>query len=246
LISVALPVRNESGLVQRNVRLVAELLDSSYERDQWELLVIDNQSTDDTFEKVVQLMSELPNLRPIRVPRKGVGIALITGWSVARGDALVYTDADLPFNLQDLKHIIDATMNWPGLVIGSRYAKGGSYKTSKLRRFLSISYIRWTNLLFNYNVSDNCGIKGIRKKDFLQVLPFIHSEDWFFGTEIIVACRMLNVEVKEVPVRCEDNDKRPSNVRVFATILKFIQLSLMLRIRLYTDSWKNHRPAQVV
>jgi len=237
-ISLVLPVFNEAAIIDKSVRTIAEFLDRTYGSLRWELIVADNKSTDGTYQKALATIRSLGDsrIRAIYVKRRGVGAALRSGWSQSTGDVLAYVDADLPFRLSGLRAVIDTAMLGPDVVIGSRYAPGGEYETTRLRRFLSRSWIHWLNLLFACEVTDNCGIRSIKRSAFLKLLPSFWSEGWFFGAELIVLARRASLRLVEVPVQCVNNRSRPSSVRLFSTILGFLRLSLTLRIHISAGS----------
>jgi glycosyltransferase involved in cell wall biosynthesis len=198
------------------------------------MIIADNKSTDETYATVLSLLGRLGDdrIHAMRVERKGVGVALRTAWTHSTGQVLSYLDADLPFRLDNLKSVIDSAIQGSDMVLGSRYMKGGVYGTSSLRRFLSRAYVLWVNVLFHCGVTDNCGIRCVRRNAFFKMITYLENDDWFFGTEMLVFARNLAMIVQEVPVQCVNNTSRPSSVRLFHTILDFVRLSLTLRIRL--------------
>jgi len=237
-ISLVVPVFNEAAIVDKSIRKIAEFLEKNYSSFQWELIVADNKSTDETYQMAVRTIRELGDerIRVIYIERKGVGAALRAGWSQSTGDVLAYVDADLPFRLSNLQAVINGAMLDSDVVIGSRYAPGGLYETTRLRRLLSRSWVYWINLLFRCKVTDNCGIRSIKRSAFIQLLPLLSSDGWFFGAELIVMARKASLRLVEVPVQCLSNDSRPSSVRLISTIFLFLTLSLTLRIRISAGS----------
>ncbi len=237
-VSVVLPVFNEAPIVDKSIRTIAGFLGESYGSLGWELIIADNKSTDGTYERALTTIQEIGDdrIHALRVERQGVGIALRTAWSQSTGDILAYVDADLPFRISDLGTVINAAMSGPDVVIGSRYTKGGRYETTLVRRVLSRTWIYWINLLFRCGISDNCGIRSIKRNAFLKLRPLFSSDGWFFGAELIILARKGSLRLVEVPVQCMNNRSRASNVRVFSTIALFLRQSLTLRIRISTGS----------
>ncbi len=231
LVSVALPAYNESNIIAESARTIVDCLKTWYGDNEWELIIVDNGSTDSTFDIALSLSRILPNVVPLRIDQKGVGAALKAAWGIAKGNVIAYTDADLPFRLENLRDVINNTVGTTDITIGSRHMRGGYYKTSALRFLLSHAYILWLNLLFDCRISDNCGIRSLKKEAYVRMLPFLKSDGWFFGTEVIVAARRLRLVLEEVPVHCHNNDARPSSVNILAIILSHVKLTLLLRLR---------------
>ena len=90
LVTVAIPVRNGATVIAPQL---AALAGQEYDHP-WELLVIDNGSTDGTAEVVAGFASSLPSLRVVREDRAGIGPARNRALSEARGDLLAICDAD--------------------------------------------------------------------------------------------------------------------------------------------------------
>ncbi len=235
-VSVALPAYNESRIIANSIRKMVGSLTSWYGDNEWELIVVDNGSTDDTFEIASSLSRTLPNVVPIRIEQRGLGAALRAGWGAANGDVLAYVDSDLPFRMENVADIINKTINDSDVTIGSRHMQGGLYQTTTLRSFLSNVFIRWVNLLYGCNISDSSGIKGLKKEAFLRLLPMLKDNEWFFGIELIVGARKLGLKVKEVPVQVCNNNSRPSSVRIFNTAVMSLERSLLLKLRMSIDS----------
>src|SRR5881398_547231 len=103
MISIAIPTYNEAAVIEQTLRRASQSLGSSGEP--FELIVVDDSSTDGTAELAEALAPELP-VRVLRRPgRLGLATAVVDAWRLARGDLLGVMDADLqhpPEVLRDL------------------------------------------------------------------------------------------------------------------------------------------------
>jgi glycosyltransferase involved in cell wall biosynthesis len=208
-----------------------------YSQQQWAVTVAVNGSSDQTSTISKKVAEEFPGkVQVIDLDEKGLGAAVREAWRDSTSDILAYVDADLPFRLTNLKQVLDAFDLGADVVVGSRHIKGGIYATSALRRFLSRMYLLWTNLLFNCRVTDNCGLKAVRRSSFRKLLPWITDNEWFFGTQLLVRSRALRLKLVEIPVQCKADNSRPSSVRLFSTILAYLRLTLTLRIKLWAGT----------
>ena len=92
--SIIAPIYNEIENLPELYRRVKEVMDSSGER--WELILVDDGSTDGSTEKIRELAKKDKLVRPVIFARNfGHQVAITAGWDYARGDAIVIIDADL-------------------------------------------------------------------------------------------------------------------------------------------------------
>ena len=92
--SIIAPIYNEIDNLPELYRRVKEVMDSSGER--WELILVDDGSTDGSTDKIRELAKMDKIVRPVIFARNfGHQVAITAGWDYARGDAIVIIDADL-------------------------------------------------------------------------------------------------------------------------------------------------------
>jgi len=92
--SIVAPIYNELENIPELYRRVKEVMDSTGET--WELVLVDDGSTDGSTDAICELASEDKRVRPVIFARNfGHQIAITAGWDYARGDAVVIIDADL-------------------------------------------------------------------------------------------------------------------------------------------------------
>lgn len=91
-ISVIIPTHNRSALLRQTVET---FLAQDYPANRWELLLVDNASTDDTWSVITRLASRDDRIRGLREPRKGAHFARNSGALAAKGEILYFTDDDM-------------------------------------------------------------------------------------------------------------------------------------------------------
>lgn len=136
--SLIVPTYNESKNIKDIVRLLNDLLDKVLP-DNYEIIVVDDNSPDRTWKLAQTLTSEYPNLRVMRrIEERGLSSAVIRGWQTARGQVLGVIDADLQHPPEVLPKLLAAVERGADLAVASRHIGGGGVsRWSFIRRFLS-------------------------------------------------------------------------------------------------------------
>ncbi len=136
--SLVIPTYNESANILNIVRILSYLLDKAIFED-YELIVVDDDSPDRTWEVAQALIPEYPQLRVMRrTSERGLSSAVIRGWQAARGQALGVIDGDLQHPPQILLQLLSAIEQGADLAVASRHIEGGGVSSwSFARRFLS-------------------------------------------------------------------------------------------------------------
>jgi dolichol-phosphate mannosyltransferase len=137
-LSLVIPTYNESKNVGELVRQLTALLDPVVGED-YELIVVDDDSPDRTWEVAANLSSTHPRLRVIRRQgEKGLSTAVIRGWQAARGEVLAVIDADLQHPPEVTVDLFRALTDQVDLAVGSRHVDGGGVSDWSFgRRILS-------------------------------------------------------------------------------------------------------------
>ena len=136
--SLVIPTYNESQNIKVIVEQLSQILDevlfSSYE-----LIVVDDDSPDQTWKLAQQLIEQYPQLQVMRRQReRGLSSAVIRGWQVSRGEVLGVIDADLQHPPEVLVNLINEIEQGADLAVASRHVEGGGVSDwGVLRRFLS-------------------------------------------------------------------------------------------------------------
>lgn len=138
LFSLVIPTFNERDNLAALLQQLTNILDAAIP-DQYELIVVDDDSPDQTWQIGLELTQEFPQVRVMRrVGEKGLSSAVIRGWQVARGELLGVIDADLQHPPQVLLELLAKVRDGADLAVGSRHVEGGGVSEWSLtRRFLS-------------------------------------------------------------------------------------------------------------
>jgi dolichol-phosphate mannosyltransferase len=136
--SLVIPTFNEGKNISEIVRTISNLLDRIMPGE-YELIVVDDDSPDLTWELACKLMPSYPQLRVMRrETERGLSTAVIRGWQAARGEILGVIDADLQHPPEILLQLWEEMNKGAELAVASRNVEGGGVSEwSLVRRFLS-------------------------------------------------------------------------------------------------------------
>ncbi|MFP3901735.1 MAG: methyltransferase domain-containing protein [Acidimicrobiia bacterium] len=191
-----------------------------------ELVFVDDGSTDDTPERIDELIAAAPGA-PARLLRRrhaGKGAAVSAGLRSLRAPLRGFCDLDLSTPLDDLERIADAAVRARALAIGSR-----ELATSRLvqpegsvRMLLGRTYNRTLQALVTPGVVDTqCGAKVAPREVWDAVLPHCREEGFAWDAEVVAVAQALGLAMVEVPVNWRHDER--SKVKVgrdgFAMVL---------------------------
>jgi dolichol-phosphate mannosyltransferase len=126
---------------------------------------------------------------------RGYGAALRAGFHEARGDLVFYTDADLQFDIRELRYFLPL-MSAADVAVGFRVYRYDAV----LRCMLSWTYNRLVRVLFRVRVRDvDCSFKVMRREVFERI--DLETTDFFIDTEIVAKARKWNFRIVEKGVR---------------------------------------------
>jgi glycosyltransferase involved in cell wall biosynthesis len=233
LITVVIPTYNEAARIDATIGAVVGYLESVENRYRWELIVVDDGSTDDTLTIAEKRAEADPRVRVAAHPANfKLGQALRYGFSLAKGDYLVVLDADLsydPDHIGRLVEVLDTTR--AKVVIASPYMDGG--RTSGVPR-MRLAASRMANRLLASAAKGNLTtITGmVRGYDvvFLRRLD-LKAMDAEINAEIIYKAQLMRASIVEIPAhltwtRTED---APRRFRPGRSISAFAFVSFLFR-----------------
>ena len=206
-ISLVLPAYNEADNIERAVREAAA---AGGQAGEYEVVVVDDGSTDATPERLRALQAEMgTRLRVIRHEKnRGYGAALRNGFAAAEGDLVFYTDSDNQFDLSELAGFLPL-MRECDAVLGYRIDR----KDARRRLLTSWVFNRISCTVFGLSVRDiNCSFKLLRR-EALRALA-LYSDDFFIDTEMVVRLSGKGFRVLEKGVRHLPRTAGRSTVRL--------------------------------
>ena len=223
-----IPVLNEAHVLEKSIAIVREFLSENLSYH-WQVVIVDNGSTDGTFDVAQDLAHKFEDVKFVHLEEKGRGRALREAWQTSTADVVLYTDVDLSTELKFLPPLVRALIEEGyDIATGSRLAKGSVTKRSFKREITSQVYNRFVKwILFTKFTDTQCGFKAVTREVVDKVVPQVKDQGWFFDTELLVLGEKQGYKVKDIPVVwIEDDDSR---VKIIPTALKNIAGVLRLR-----------------
>lgn len=197
-LSVVLPAFNESRRLPRALPTLIEALDG----DTTELIVVDDGSDDDTAQVAAEHLASFPRGRVVRLPvNAGKGAATRIGVSRARGQAVVFMDADLATDPASLAPLVEA-LDTCDVAIGSRshpdsVIEGASRSRSVMGRGFNL-VCRVGGAVDHRDTQ--CGFKGFRGPAAKVLFHLSRLNGFAFDVELLMLAGKLGLRVAEVPV----------------------------------------------
>lgn len=228
-LSVIVPVLNEEACIGDTLAQVSAFLDSR--ALDWELIVVDDGSTDETVGRVEQWTAREPRIRLVRGPHRGKGAAIRSGMAAAAGQWRMMADADLSVAPADWTAFLQAAAapDAADLIIGSREASGARRIGEPMARHLiGRVFNQLVQGLAVPGVNDTqCGFKMIRDTAARTLFPHVTIEGFAFDVELLFLARRSGFAIQEVGVTwvC----RRDSRVRLARGATAFLDIA---RIRL--------------
>lgn len=221
-ISVCIPMYNESERIADTARELSEYMAKNF--SDYEILFSDDGSTDGCADIVRSL--ELPCVRVVGYRNnRGKGCAVRTAFLEARGDFVMFTDADLAYGTEVIRRAYDERLAHPeaGLVIGSRNLdKDGYSGYTFLRRVASKAYIFLLGIVGGFRLSDSqCGCKGFTHDAVQKIFPRCEVDGFAFDFEAILWAGKLGIGIVEMPVKVINHGS--SKVHVLRDSLKMLK-----------------------
>ncbi len=193
-LTIFFPFWNEEKNVEPVVSKAAAIAPEIAE--EWEILIIDDGSSDGTLKKAQQLSKEVKNIRVVtHTPNRGYGAALKEGFENAKYEVVVFTDGDGQFDFSEVKKFVEEIED-ADMVIGFRKKRRDTFTRDVLMRMLKI----WDFVFFAFWFRDiDCGFKMFKKEALMQILP-LRSEGAMITTEILAKAVRKKLKIKQVEV----------------------------------------------
>jgi len=222
-LSIILPTYNE----RQNIGIIIPKIEDVLKDIKHEIIVVDDNSPDDTAGCVLELNKKYGNIRLItRLSKNGIGSALREGYRHAKGDIILSSDADLSFPVEDMIKLVKGIQDGNDLVLGCRHKITGSYYEIKGVRTVIKGFIsRLGNVIL-------CALSRTGVHDFSANFRAIKKTTWneldikentnIMLFETIIKAKFKGMKIAEIPVSFNDRIYGKSKLKLSIEIPKFI------------------------
>jgi dolichyl-phosphate beta-glucosyltransferase len=200
--SIVIPAYNESRRILATLESVVECLRAQ----QWnaEVVVVNDGSTDGTADIVRQFQAQAPEVRLIENPgNRGKGYSVRSGMMQAKGEVLMFSDADLSAPIEEAERLFAAIAGGADIAIGSRWLESSrqTHRQPLYRQFFGRCFNAVTRLVMGLPFADTqCGFKAFTRAAARTVFQLQTIERWGFDPEILFIALKRGLRVVEVPV----------------------------------------------
>jgi len=251
-LSIVVPAYNESTRLPPMLRTTVTHLSTRPSRT-YEILIVDDGSTDTTSNVALSLASSYPSsdIRVVKLRRnRGKGGAVKHGFLHARGERILMVDADGASRFEDLEELwkeMDKTeKDGQGVVVGSRAHLVGTEAVVKRSLVRNILMHGFHFLLRTFGVGHirdtQCGFKLFTRASSQLLFPTQHITNWIFDVELLLLARMLRIPVAEVPVGWEE--VAGSKIRLLWDSVGMLKDLVVIRANYALGRWKPVRPSK--
>lgn len=205
-LSLVIPAFNEAKRLPPFLQAIADY-NRTHPADIFEIIVVDDGSTDNTAAIAESFKTNLPKLKIIRqTQNRGKGAAVRAGVLAAQGDAIAFMDADGATPITELPKIIMALTN-SDIAVGNRWMPGAkTERHSLLRRFSGWVYRTYMSLFGLGAIDTMCGFKGYQAAVARDLFENLLEERWLFDTEIAYKAVQKNYRIKNFPITWTSKD----------------------------------------
>ena len=229
--SLCIPMYNESSIIKDTANTLHEYMSANF--DDYEIIFADDGSKDGCGKLVEEM--KLPSVRVVGYEQNmGKGYAVRTAMLAATGDIIMFTDADLAYGTDVIKHVYDTFEKNPDaeMVIGSRNLHKDGYEGyTAIRKLASKTYIKVLSIIGGFKLSDSqCGCKAFRGEAAKKIFSRCEVNRFAFDFECILWAVKFGMKIVEMPVKIINH--RESKVSVLRDSFKMVRDILKMKKRI--------------
>lgn len=225
-LSIFFPAYNEKDVIQGTVLRSQKILERI--GIPYELLIIDDGSTDGTAEVADNLASKDKRIRVIHQKNGGYGMALRAGFYNSKNEWIVYTDSDGQFDFSEVTKLLDLAKD-ADVVWGYRIKRNDPF----YRLLFALGWKLSIFSLFGFFLRDiDCGFKAVKKKVFDTIPKLESTRGGMINAELAYKARRYGFKIAQVGVNHYPRSSgKPTGANIRVIIQSYIDL---LKLRLKT------------
>lgn len=216
-----LAIYNEGPTLEQSLKIIYKTLRGI--KKTWEVILVEDKSSDNTLKTVEELLPQLKNTRLIRHKQnEGRGKTISDGIKAARGKYCGFLDVDLEVSSDYIPIFIKELEDGADCVIGNRFYENN---LAAITRVLSSKgYKLIVRYLLELPIDDTeAGYKFFDRGKILPVLPKILDKGWFWDTEICARSYWAGLKISQIPVLFIRRPEKKSTVRLIPDTLAYLK-----------------------
>lgn len=220
-LSLILALYNEGPTLEKSLKTIYKLLQKI--QKPWEIILVEDKSTDDTLIKTQKLLPYLKNTKLVNHKKnQGRGKTINDGIKAARGTYCGFLDVDLEVSADYIPLFIKELEEGSDVVVGKRFYEKNL--TAVTRVLTSIGYKFIVHSILNLPIDDTeAGYKFFRREKILPMLSKIKERGWFWDTEICARSYWAGLRISQIPVLFIRRVEKKSTVRLIPDTWNYIK-----------------------
>jgi len=236
-ISVVIPCYDEEAIIRLNIEIIKDFLISKNIKYEWEILIINDGSNDNTGIIADEIEKTNHHVKVIHHPTNlNLGNALKTGFKNAKGEIIIVLDVDLSYSVDNIEKLVDRLIEESAdIVIASPYMKGGKVTAVPfMRRIMS----KWVNQFMRFSAQDKyytfTGMVRAYRTSFIRSVN-LKTKDYEINPEIIYKAMILRARIIEIPAHLDWTEqnkytgKRSSSIRLIRGFFSGLMSAFIFR-----------------
>ena len=218
-LSIIIPANKEAENIKTNLLNLKEVIKGDYE-----VIVIDDYSADETYRIVEEMLYNFPQLRLLKNSyKRGFGNALKTGINAAQGKVIIPVMADFSDELEIIPQMYIKILEGCDIVCASRYIKGGSRQGGPILKAFLSRYGSWLiHKITKIPTTDLANSFKAYRKSVLENL-LIKSNGFEISMEIVLKAYLKGYKIAEIPTRWRERTTGQSHFAILRDGIKFVK-----------------------
>ena len=239
-ISIVIPCFMEEDYLEDSVAQLTTTLEEM--GCSYELIFIDDKSTDSTPNIIKRLVDNHPHRRAVYHEKNiGRGGTVTEGFLLATGRIVGFLDIDLEVHCRFIPSMLEAIGSGADGATAFRKYNVGWRPGAWIRHLLSSGYRRLSKILFEIPFHDTeTGFKFFVREKIIDISKRTKDVGWFWDSEIMILSHQAGLKIAEVPCRFERRTGATSTVRIFRDIWAYLVAIRRFRKRQRSEAESQH------
>lgn len=229
MLSLIIPAYNEENRIGKTLEVFYDYMQKTF--SEFEMIVVDDGSTDDTLLLLKKYQENMPCLKVLTYEKnRGKGGAVKFGVENAVGDYVFFTDADMPYGIENVEVAAEVfEKTGADVVLGKREQAKNGKKYPWYRTFFSKGFSLMVKIVLGIWEEDTqCGFKGFKAESAKKIFSKGRLEGWGFDVEIFFLAKKYGMKIERICVELS-HDKEGSKISVLRDSLNMFCELLKVR-----------------